>query len=131
MQERLEPIFLNILRIISGFLFFQHGAAKLWGSFDSTVVEFPELRFFAGVIEFFGGLLIMVGFGTRAVAFLASGLMAFAYFLAHAPRDFWPYANGGTTAMLYCFIFLYLVVRGGGGFSIDGLLSGRKSGEVT
>jgi putative oxidoreductase len=131
MQERLEPIFLNILRIVSGFLFFQHGAAKLWGWFDGSVVEFPELRFFAGVIEFFGGLLIMVGFGTRATAFLASGLMAFAYFIVHAPQDFWPYVNGGTTATLYCFIFLYLVVRGGGGFSIDGLLSGRKAGEVT
>ncbi len=126
MQDRLESIVLNVLRIVSGFLFMQHGAAKLWGWFDGTVREFPELTFFAGVIEFFGGILIMLGVGTRAVAFLASGTMAFAYFMVHAPRDFWPYVNGGTSAALYCFIFLYLVVRGGGGFSVDGLLAARR-----
>ncbi len=131
MQERLEPIFLNVLRIMTGFLFFQHGAAKLWGWFEGSVVEFPELRFFAGVIEFFGGLLILIGFGTRAVAFLCAGLMAAAYFIVHAPQDFWPYVNGGTTAALYCFIYLYIVVRGGGGFSVDGLLAGRRAGERT
>jgi len=131
MQERLEPIFLNVLRIMTGFLFFQHGAAKLWGWFDGSVVEFPELRFFAGVIEFFGGLLILMGFGTRAVAFICAGQMAFAYFISHFPRDFWPYANGGSLAALYCFVFLYLVFRGGGSFSLDGLLAGRKGGEVT
>ncbi|MEX2526613.1 MAG: DoxX family protein [Gemmatimonadota bacterium] len=122
---RFEPLALNLLRIMAGFLFLQHGAAKLWGWFDGSVVEFPELRFFAGVIEFFGGIAIMVGLKTRWVAFLASGLMAFAYFLSHAPRGFWPYENGGTTAILYCFIFLYLFVRGGGGISVDGLLKGR------
>ena len=126
MQDRLESIVLNVLRIVSGFLFMQHGAAKLWGWFDGNVREFPELTFFAGVIEFFGGILIMLGVGTRAVAFLASGTMAFAYFMVHAPRDFWPYVNGGTSAALYCFIFLYLVVRGGGGFSVDGLLAARR-----
>ena len=126
MQDRLESIVLNVLRIVSGFLFMQHGAAKLWGWFDGTVREFPELTFFAGVIEFFGGILIMLGVGTRAVAFLASGTMAFAYFMVHAPRDFWPYVNGGTSAALYCFIFLYLVVRGGGSFSVDGLLAARR-----
>jgi putative oxidoreductase len=131
MQARLEPIFVNVLRIMAGFLFFQHGAAKLWGWFGGTPVEFPELRFFAGVIEFFGGLLILAGFGTRAVAFIAAGQMAFAYFIAHFPRDFWPYANGGSLAALYCFVFLYLVVRGGGNFSVDGLLSGRADDETT
>ena len=124
--ERFEPLVLNLLRMVAGLLFFQHGAAKLWGAFGGNVVEFPELRFFAGVIEFFGGLLILVGLKTRWVAFLCSGLMAFAYFLSHAPRGFWPYANGGSLAALYCFVFLYLFVRGGGGISVDGLLKGRK-----
>lgn len=124
-REKLEAIALNLLRIVTGFLFFQHGAAKLWGWFGGSQVEFLELRFFAGVIEFFGGILILLGLGTRAVAFLSAGLMAFAYFLAHFPRDFWPYANGGSLAALYCFVFLYLVVRGGGAFSIDGLLVRR------
>jgi len=126
--NRYEPILLNVLRIMAGFLFFQHGAAKLWGWFDATPVDFPELRFFAGVIEFFGGLLIMIGLGTRATAFLASGLMAFAYFIAHAPRGFWPYENGGSLAALYCFAFLYLVFRGPGSFSVDAVV-GRRTGR--
>jgi putative oxidoreductase len=127
--NRYEPIVLNILRIMAGFLFFQHGAAKLWGWFDATPVELPELRFFAGVIEFFGGLLIMVGLGTRATAFLSSGLMAFAYLLSHAPRGFWPYENGGSLAALYCFVFLYLVFRGPGAFSADAVIA-RRTGRT-
>jgi putative oxidoreductase len=128
--NRYEPILLNVLRIVTGFLFFQHGAAKLWGWFDATPVEYPELRFFAGVIEFFGGLLVMIGLGTRAVAFLSSGLMAFAYFIAHAPRGFWPYENGGSLAALYCFVFLYLVFRGPGSFSADGLIVRRRGRDA-
>jgi putative oxidoreductase len=126
--NRYEPILLNVLRIMAGFLFFQHGAAKLLGWFDATPVEYPELRFFAGIIEFFGGLLILVGLGTRATAFLASGLMAFAYFLSHAPRGFWPYENGGSLAALYCFVFLYLVFRGPGSFSVDAAVA-RRTGR--
>ncbi len=129
--SRLEPVGLNLLRIVSGFLFFQHGAAKLYGWFDATVHPFPELTFFAGVIEFFGGLLLLFGLFTRPVAFLCSGLMAFAYFIAHAGRGFWPYENGGSLAALYCFVFLYLVFRGGGGFSVDGLLARRRTRETS
>jgi putative oxidoreductase len=128
-REKLEAFFLNALRIMAGFLFFQHGAQKLWGWFDGTQVEFLELRFFAGVIEFFGGILIMLGLATRAVAFLAAGLMAFAYFLVHWPQDFWPIVNAGSLAALYCFVFLYLVVRGGGAFSLDGLLVRKERKE--
>jgi putative oxidoreductase len=126
MYRPLESVFLNVLRIVAGFLFFQHGAAKLFGWFGGSVVEFPELRFFAGVIEFFGGILIALGLGTRFAAFVSAGNMAAAYFIVHAPRGFWPYENGGSLAALYCFVFLYLVVRGGGRFSVDGLIARRQ-----
>jgi putative oxidoreductase len=125
--SRLEPLALNVLRIVTGFLFFQHGAAKLYGWFGGNVVSFPELRFFAGGIEFFGGLLVMIGLFTRPVAFLCAGLMAFAYFISHAPQGFWPYANSGSLAALYCFVFLYLVLRGGGALSVDELLARRDA----
>ncbi|TVP49503.1 MAG: DoxX family protein [Gemmatimonadales bacterium] len=125
--SRLEPLALNVLRFVTGFLFFQHGAAKLYGWFGGSVVAFPDLRFFAGGIEFFGGLLIMIGLFTRPVAFLCAGLMAFAYFIAHAPQGFWPYANSGSLAALYCFVFLYLVLRGGGALSVDGVLARRET----
>jgi putative oxidoreductase len=74
----------------------------------------------AGLFELFGGLLLLVGLFTRPVAFLLSGLMAFAYFIAHAPRGFWPIVNGGELAALYCFVFLYLAAAGGGPWSVDG-----------
>lgn len=128
---RMEPLALNLLRFAAGFLFFQHGAAKLYGWFGGSVRAFPELTFFAGGIEFFGGLLIMIGLFTRPVAFLASGTMAFAYFMSHAGRDFWPYANGGSLAALYCFVFFFLVFRGGGSISVDGLLARRKARAET
>jgi len=77
---------------------------------------------FAGVLEFFGGLLILVGLATRPVAFILSGEMAFAYFMAHAPTAFWPMLNGGSDAILFCFIFLYLSAAGAGPWSVDRLL---------
>jgi len=126
MKKPAEALFLNLLRIVTGFLFFQHGAAKLWGWFGGSVVQFPELTFFAGVIEFFGGILILLGVGTRYVAFLCAGQMAAAYFIVHWPQGFWPYANGGSLAALYCFVFLFLMVRGGGAFSVDGVLAARR-----
>jgi len=128
--RRFEEVALNALRIIAGFLFFQHGAQKLWGWFDGTAVDFPELRFFAGVIEFFGGILIALGLFTRAAAFLAAGVMAFAYFMAHAPQGFWPILNRGTLAALYCFVFLYLVARGPGLFSLDRLIRRSRGAET-
>ena len=73
----------------------------------------------AGLIELVGGALLLLGLFTRPVAFLLSGLMAFAYFIAHAPRDFWPIVNGGELAALYCFLFLYLAAAGGGPWSFD------------
>ena len=114
----------STLRIVSSFMFIQHGTQKLFGfpvesrgAFDLMTLS-PGL---AGVLEVFGGLLLLVGLFTRPVAFVLSGLMAFAYFMAHAPRGFflWTVGNGGDAAVLYCFVFLYFAAVGGGKWSVD------------
>lgn len=115
-----------LLRMVTGFLFAFHGAQKLLGLFGGTVEPFPALRWFAGVIELFGGLLVMIGLFTWPAAFLASGEMAVAYFYAHVPRGFWPIENRGELAALYCFIFLFIVTRGAGIWSVDSVIWGRK-----
>lgn len=115
-----RPRVLSILRIVSGFIFLLHGTKKHLGIPPSDrAVELLSLPGIAGMIEIVCGLAILVGFQTRAAAFLASGTMAFAYWIAHAPRDIFPTNNGGDAAILYCFIFLYLVFAGGGPWSID------------
>ena len=116
-----------VLRIVAGFLFFQHGLPKLVGGFGPTpAAEFLSQMWFAGVIEVFGGAFIALGLFTRIVAFIASGEMAVAYFQAHVPRGFWPVLNAGELAALYCFLFLYLVAAGSGKWSLDAL-RGRKA----
>lgn len=97
------------------FLFVLHGSRKLFGlpgGAQLQLIECDRLWSLApglsGVLESFGGLLLLLGFATRSVAFVLSGLMAFAYFMAHAPGSFWPVLNGGDTAILFCFAFLYL-----------------------
>jgi len=117
---------LSLMRAISGFLFSAHGAQKLFGAFGAEAVELVSMRGLAGVLEFFGGLLILGGLLTRPVAFVLSGEMAVAYFMAHAPRGFWPIQNGGELAVFYCFVFLFLAARGGGNFSMDALLRKRR-----
>jgi len=108
-----------LLRIVAGLLFAQHGAQKLFGWLGATdAVPLLSQRGLAGVIEFFGGLAIAVGAFTSPVAFLASGQMAVAYFLAHFPRGVWPIQNGGELAALYCFLFLYIAARGSGKWSV-------------
>lgn len=108
------------LRIVAGFLFFQHGLPKLFGGFGRDApVELMSQMGAAGLIEVIGGLLIAVGLFASPVAFLASGEMAVAYFQAHAPRGFWPIVNGGELAALYCFVFLYFAATGAGKWSID------------
>ena len=87
---------------------------------------FPETEWFAGRIELIGGGLVALGLFTRAAAVMVSGEMAFAYFISHAPRSFFPLINGGEAAILFCFAFLYLVFAGGGPLSLDALLWGRK-----
>lgn len=123
-----SPRLLSILRIITAALFMPHGAQKLFGVLvvpPKTSVELFSLMGLAGVLEFFGGLLILLGLFTRPVAFILSGLMAVGYFMAHAPKGFWPVINQGELAILYCFVFLYLFVAGGGAWSLDHLRGKR------
>ena len=117
------PRFLSVLRIVTAFLFMQHGGQKLFGFPAPPQVTYPlfSLIGVAGILELFGGLLLFLGLFTRPVAFLLSGLMAVAYFMAHAPQGFWPLLNRGELAVLYCFVFLYLAVAGSGSWSLDRL----------
>lgn len=108
-----------LLRIIAGFLFIFHGAQKLFG-FPLPPPEAPALIIYgAGGIELVGGVLVMIGFFTRWAAFLCSGLMAAAYWMAHGTQALWPIANQGELAVLYCFIFLFIAARGVGMWGVD------------
>jgi putative oxidoreductase len=128
-MNKWSPLVLSILRIITGFLFIAHGAQKLF-SYPAAAEHAgppPEglmavLAPLSGPIEFFGGALIILGLFTRWAAFLLSGEMAVAYFTVHAKGSFWPLLNHGEAAVLYCFVFLYLVFAGGGPLSLDGLI---------
>lgn len=122
---------LNVLRIVTGFLFMPHGAQKLFAVLGREEAVEPMSRMWvAGTLEFYGGLLIMLGLLTRPVAFVLSGLMAFAYFIAHNPRGFWPIGNNGELAALYCFVFLFFAVAGGGHFSLDGAWAAWRRGRT-
>ena len=130
--ESCKPRVLSILRIVTAFLFMQHGGQKMFGFPAPQRYEFDpvSLSGVAGLLEVFGGLLILIGLFTRPTAFLLSGLMAVAYFIAHAPKGFWPILNGGELAVLYCFVFLYLSVSGGGNWSIDSIRSGKHHSGI-
>lgn len=106
-------------RIVTGFLFWQHGAQKLFGWLGGDQVELASLMGLAGILEFVGGVMIGFGLYTRFVAFILSGEMAVAYFMAHLPRGLWPIQNGGEPAAFYCFAFLLMVALGSGSFSLD------------
>lgn len=122
-----RPQVLSILRMVAAFIFFLHGTQKLLGVPPTDrVIEAFSLPWFAGVIEIVTGIAIFVGFQTRAAAFLASGLMAFAYWIAHAPQNLFPTNNGGDAAILYCFIFLYLVFAGPGPWSLDAMTKSKS-----
>ena len=119
-----SPRLLSVLRITSALLFLQHGTAKLLGFpkvADFENLELLSLLGVSGILELVGGLLMTVGLFTRATAFILSGMMAVAYFLAHAPQGFFPLLNQGELAVLYCFVFLYFAVAGGGAWSIDAM----------
>jgi putative oxidoreductase len=121
------PRMRGALRIMTALLFLHHGTSKLFGfphmpAFDG--LKLVSLIGIAGLLELVGGALLLVGLFTRPVAFVLAGMMAVAYFLAHAPRDFFPLVNQGEAAILYCFVFLYLSVAGPGAWSLDGLRVG-------
>lgn len=122
---------LSVLRIVSAYLLIQHGAAKLLG--------FPHVAFFdglqifsmlgtAGILELVGGALLLIGLFTRPVAFVLSGLLAFAYFIGHASKGFVlsPMLNQGEAAVLFCFVFLFLAVTGAGVWSVDAMRLAKK-----
>lgn len=122
--EKWDQELLSILRIVAAFMFTLHGTQKLLGfpidqrgPFELWTIS-PGA---AGILEIVLGPLLLIGLFTRPVAFVLSGLMAFAYFIAHAPRSFYPIANGGESAVLYCFLFLFIAAAGGGKWSIDAL----------
>ena len=118
----MSPYAQSIMRIVIGFTFTCHGLQKLFGLLGGHQMQFPSLIWFGGALEFFGGILILVGLFTRPVAFLLCGEMAVAYFRSHAPRGFLPIQNGGELAVLYCFLFLYFFAAGPGRWSLDALL---------
>ncbi len=121
------PRLLSVLRIVAALIFMAHGTQKILG-FPSSGGELPgafSLPWIAGMLELFGGALLVLGLFTRPVAFILSGLMASAYWIAHAPRSPFPVLNGGDAAILYCFVFLFMVAAGGGAWSLDNML--RKS----
>lgn len=125
-----EQVALNLLRIVAGFLFWQHGAQKLLGfPGGERVGDFFGLMGLAGVLEMVGGAMLVLGLFSRPVAFILSGQMAWAYFSVHAPNGFWPIQNGGELAAFYSFLFLYVAARGGGVFSLDGLRQLRREAK--
>jgi putative oxidoreductase len=123
---------LSVLRIIAGLLFLEHGTTKLFNfppqPDHKAYVLMSLVPGLAGILEALGGFLLTVGLFTRIVAFIVSGEMAFAYFMAHAPQNFFPILNRGDAAILYCFVFLYLGVAGGGVWSLDQLRAGSPAG---
>ena len=126
-----EPRMLSILRIMVGLLYLEHGLGKIF-NFPAApdhraYVLFTLVPGLAGLLELVGGALIALGLFTRAVAFILAGEMAFAYFMAFAPKSFFPLVSGGDAAILYCFIFLYFFVVGAGAWSLDHLRTSRAS----
>ena len=124
---------LSILRIVSGLVFITFGTMKLF-NYPPMPQGMPPIPLMsqmglAGVLEVFGGLLIVLGLLTRPVAFILSGEMAVAYFQGHYPQSFWPSVNMGTPAILYCFVFLYFVFAGAGPWSLDAMIARSKGGN--
>jgi len=119
------PRILSMLRIMTALLLLQFGMAKHFGfpAFEYlNNVQPYSLPWIAGLLELVGGALLLIGLFTSPVAFVLSGLMAFAYFLGHAPRGFYPLTNGGSLAVLFCFVLLYFACAGGGAWSVDALM---------
>jgi putative oxidoreductase len=136
MMNRFAGITHSLLRIVAGSLFICPGGMKLFGWFGgmpgpATAGGLPPLMVAAGVIEFFGGTLILFGLFTRPAAFIVSGEMAFAYFIGHFPHGFWPIQNHGEPAILFCFVFLFLAANGPGPLSLDHLIRRPRAAAGT
>jgi putative oxidoreductase len=118
--SRYSPYVLSLLRIAAALLFLEHGLSRLFG-WPSPIPHPPAftMYWFAGSIELIGAILVLLGLFARPAAFIMSGEMAFAYFISHAPKSFFPILNGGDGAILYCFIFLYIAFAGAGPLSLD------------
>lgn len=133
---RAVPITYFLLRIVTGLLFFHAGAMKMLGWFggmpgaNGAAPPVMSQIWIGGALELCGGILIMLGLGTRITAFILSGEMAVAYWQFHAPNGFWPAQNHGEPAVLFCFIFLYMAARGGGEWSLDALIRDRRLGRA-
>lgn len=129
--DRFSPQLLSVLRIVAALIFMAHGTSKLLGFPATEMFAEPppafSLIWFAGVLELVGGALLVLGLFTRPVAFVLSGEMAIAYWMAHAPRSFYPIQNDGDAAILYCFVFLYIAAAGGGAWALDNLLFRKKA----
>src|SRR5579871_2716335 len=116
---KFAPQLLGVLRIVVGLIFLEHGLVKLVGFPAPMGGHLPPMLMAAGIIELLGGALITLGLFSRIAAFISSGEMAFAYFIAHLPRSIYPTQNGGDAAILFCFIFLYLAAAGPGAFAVN------------
>ncbi|MEQ9122024.1 MAG: DoxX family protein [Alphaproteobacteria bacterium] len=123
------PRLLSVMRIMSGLLLLQHGTTKVldFPASPMSAVPLTTPGGIAGIIELIFGVLLTVGLFSRFSAFILSGLTAVAYFMVHAPRDFFPLLNGGELAALYCFVFLYLAAAGPGPWALDVMLNSRKT----
>ena len=131
MARDAAPHLLSLLRIMAALLLLQHGTQKLLGfppmPPGRSGPEFMTLIWFAGAIELVGGVLLALGLFSRTTAFILSGELAFAYWMGHGPRGFFPILNGGELAALYSFVFLYLAAAGPGPWSVDRMISGRRN----
>jgi putative oxidoreductase len=131
--SRYQPYLLAALRIVAGVLFVSHGLAKVVGFpvAPPGVQPLTSLFGIGGVIEIVTGALIILGLFTRAAAFVAAGQMAIAYWMFHAPQNFYPAANGGDAAILFCFVFLYIVAAGPGAFSLESVFGSSGSAATS
>jgi len=127
--NRIQPVLLSVLRIVTAYLFLLHGTSKFFAFPIEMGSGSPEgLMLVAGILEIVGGILLVLGLFTRPAAFVLSGQMAVAYFMAHASGNtLFPIANGGESAVLFCFVFLYIAAAGGGAWSLDRLFFKRKA----
>lgn len=135
-MERARQVTLFLLRVVAGLLFLQAGGMKLFDWFGGIPAQFgghPKLlsqAWIGGVLEFYGGVAILLGLFTRPVAFILSGEMAVAYFQFHQPQGFWPIQNHGEPAVLLCFIFLFLAAHGAGEWSVDALIRRKRARRI-